>query len=431
MVDRVPAGRVASYGDIAVLAGTGPRQVGRIMAGYGHLTCWWRVVRADGTSAVADRAAAYWDEEGIPYRDGRVSMRTCRWSNYPGRMTELTVRAWGTPGFAAPLEPVTVTRRELREDDVRIRIEFAGICHSDIHTMRGDWGERAYPLVPGHEIVGIVEAVGPAVTTFREGERVGVGCFVNSCGECDACLAGEISYCDEGPTPTYGGFDGEELTQGGYSQAIVVRESFVVSVPEGLDPAATAPLLCAGITTYSPLRRWGAGPGKRVGVIGMGGLGHVGVKIAAAMGAEVTVFSHSTAKRDDALSFGATRHVSTADGLPEDLRRHFDIILNTVSVDLDTAAYLGLLRFDGALVQLGLPGEPLQAPARMFTQQRRSLSGSLVGGIRETQEMLDFCATHDITAEIELIGAEHINEAYDRTIASDVRYRFVIDATTF
>lgn len=346
-------------------------------------------------------------------------------------MTELTVRAWGTTGFAQPLEPVTITRRELRDDDVRIRIEFVGICHSDIHTMRGDWGERSYPLVPGHEIVGIVEETGPTVTAYREGDRVGVGCFVNSCGTCDACLQGEISYCDEGPTPTYGGYDGDELTQGGYSQAIVVRESFVVRVPDGLDPAAAAPLLCAGITTYSPLNHWGAGPGKRVGIIGMGGLGHVGVKIAAAMGAEVTVFSHSAAKREDALNFGAVRHVSTADGLPEDLRRHFDIILNTVSVDLDTAAYLGLLRFDGALVQLGLPAEPLQAPARMFTQQRRSLSGSLVGGIRETQEMLDFCAAHGVTAEIELIPAELINEAYDRTIASDVRYRFVIDAASF
>ncbi len=344
-----------------------------------------------------------------------------------------TVRAWGTPGFAQPLEPVTIERRELRADDVRIRIEFAGICHSDIHTMRGDWGERAYPLVPGHEIVGIVDAVGAEVTTFRVGERVGVGCFVDSCGACHPCELGEISYCEEGPTVTYGGLDRAtgEVTQGGYSQEIVVREAFVVRIPEGLDPAAAAPLLCAGITTYSPLRHWGVGPGTRVGIIGMGGLGHVGVKIAAAMGAEVTVFSHSTAKRDDALRFGAVRHISTADGLPEELHRHFDLLLNTVSVDLDTAACLELLRFDGALVQLGLPGAPLAAPVRMFTQARRSLSGSLVGGIRETQEMLDFCAAHGITADIELIDAPFINEAYDRTIASDVRYRFVIDAATF
>ena len=344
-----------------------------------------------------------------------------------------TVRAWGTPGFAAPLEPVTITRRALREDDVSIRIEFAGICHSDIHTMRGDWGERAYPLVPGHEIVGIVDAVGPAVTAFAPGDRVGVGCFVDSCGDCHPCELGEISYCEEGPTLTYGGVDRRdgEVTQGGYSQAIVVREDFVVRIPEGLDPAAAAPLLCAGITTYSPLRRWGAGPGKRVGIIGMGGLGHVGVKIAAALGAEVTVFSHSTAKRDDALRFGATRHVSTAAGLPAELHNHFDFILNTVSVDLDADAYLQLLRFDGALIQLGLPPEALAVPVRSLTQKRRSVGGSLVGGIRETQEMLDFCAAHGVTADIELIDAPSINEAYDRTIAADVRYRFVIDAATF
>jgi len=345
-----------------------------------------------------------------------------------------TVRAWGTPGFQEPLEPVTIERRALREDDVRIRIEFAGICHSDIHTMRGEWGAREYPLVPGHEIVGIVEEVGAGVTSRTPGDRVGVGCFVNSCGQCHACQQGEISYCEQGPVVTYGGVDryaDGEYTQGGYSQEIIVREAFTVAIPAGLDPAAAAPLLCAGITTYSPLKHWGAGPGRRVGIVGMGGLGHVGVKIAAAMGAEVTVFSHSNRKRDDALAFGATRHVSTADGLPEDLLNHFDLILNTVSVDLDTTAYLSLLRFDGALVQLGLPGAPLQAPARMFTQARRSLSGSLVGGIRETQEMLDFCAEHGVTAEIELIDAPAINEAYDRTVAADVRYRFVIDAATF
>lgn len=344
-----------------------------------------------------------------------------------------TTRAWGTPGFAEPLEPVTIERRALRGDDVRIAIEYAGICHSDIHTIRGDWGDRRYPLVPGHEIVGRVEAVGDKVTEYRVGERVGVGCFVNSCGECEPCQAGEISYCDNGVVTTYGAEDPyaeQEYTQGGYSRQIVVREDFVVRVPESLDPAAAAPLLCAGITTYSPLKHWNTGPGKRVAVIGMGGLGHVGVKIAAAMGAEVTVFSHSTRKRDDALRFGAAHHVSTADGLPDEWRNYFDLILNTVSVDLDIDAYLQLLRLDGVLVQLGLPGAPLKTKTRSFTQKRRSLSGSLVGGIRETQEMLDFCAEHGVTAEIELIAAEGINEAYDRTIAADVRYRFVIDAAT-
>lgn len=352
------------------------------------------------------------------------------------RSTEATtVRAWGSTAFAAPLEPVTIQRRALRADDVRIAIEYSGICHSDIHTMMGDWGERQYPLVPGHEIVGRVEAVGEGVTSYQVGERVGVGCFINSCDDCEACAAGEESYCENGPINTYGFADryaDGEYSQGGYSQAIVVQESFVVAIPEGLDPAAAAPLLCAGITTYSPLKKWGAGPGKKVAIVGMGGLGHVGVKIAAAMGAEVTVFSHSGAKREDALRFGASKHVSTADGaFAEEWRNHFDLIINTVSVDLDIDAYLNLLRLDGALVLLGLPGKPLETLTRSFTQRRRILTGSLVGGIPETQEMLDFCAEHEVTAEVELIDAAQINEAYQRTLGSDVRYRFVIDAATF
>ncbi|RNE48205.1 NAD(P)-dependent alcohol dehydrogenase [Corynebacterium alimapuense] len=344
-----------------------------------------------------------------------------------------TTQAWGSLGINQPLEPVIIPRRALREDDVRISIEFSGICHSDIHTMRGDWGARQYPLVPGHEIVGRVTAVGADVVDYQLGDRVGVGCFINSCGSCHACQQEEISYCENGPIPTYGGIDSyadDEYTQGGYAREIVVRESFIVRVPEALDPAAAAPLLCAGITTYSPLKRWGTGPGRRVAIIGMGGLGHVGVKIAAAMGAEVTVFSHSTSKREDALAFGAHDHVSTAEGLPENYRNYFDLILNTVSVDLETEDYLGLLRFDGSLVQLGLPGAPLQTSTRRLAQFRRSLSASMVGGIRETQEMLDFCAEHGVLAEIELISAEDINVAYDRTVASDVRYRFVIDAAT-
>ncbi|MGP6175047.1 NAD(P)-dependent alcohol dehydrogenase [Corynebacterium sp. A21] len=350
--------------------------------------------------------------------------------------TETTTRAWGSPAFAAPLEPMTIRRRALRDDDVRIAIEYSGICHSDIHTVQGDFGEKAqYPLVPGHEIIGRVEAIGEGVTNFQVGEHVGVGCFVNSCGECEACEAGEESYCERGPITTYGVLDryaDGEFTQGGYSRSIVVRESFVVNIPESLDPAATAPLLCAGITTYSPLKKWGAGPGKKVAIIGLGGLGHVGVKIAAAMGAEVTVFSHSTAKREDALRFGAQEHVSTADGsFAQEWRNRFDLILNTVSVDVDIDAYLNLLRLDGALVQLGLPAKPLETGTRTFTQKRRILTGSLVGGIPETQEMLDFCAEHGVTAEIELIDAAEINDAYQRTLDSQVRYRFVIDAATF
>ncbi|MGD7002290.1 NAD(P)-dependent alcohol dehydrogenase [Corynebacterium halotolerans] len=343
-------------------------------------------------------------------------------------------RAWASTSFAAPLEPVTIERRALRTDDVRIAIEYAGICHSDIHTIQGDWGERQYPLVPGHEIVGRVEAVGHGVTGVKPGDRVGVGCFINSCGECAACGAGEESYCENGPINTYGVEDryaDGEYSQGGYSQAIVVQESFVVTIPEELDPAAAAPLLCAGITTYSPLKKWGAGPGKRVAIVGMGGLGHVGVKIAAAMGAEVTVFSHSSRKREDALRFGAVEHVSTADpDFAERYRNHFDLILNTVSVDLDIDVYLNLLRLDGALVLLGLPGKPLETMTRTFTQKRRVLTGSLVGGIAETQEMLDFCAGHGVSAEIELIDVDQVNAAYQRTLDADVRYRFVIDAAT-
>ncbi|QGU06156.1 NADP-dependent alcohol dehydrogenase C 2 [Corynebacterium occultum] len=346
-----------------------------------------------------------------------------------------TTRAWGCTTAGGDLEPLNIERRALRENDVRIAIEYSGICHSDIHTVRGDWGERKYPLVPGHEIIGRVEAVGAAVEKHRVGDRVGVGCFINSCGDCEACRAGEESYCANGAVLTYGSQDrytDHEYSQGGYSQQIVVQESFVVSVPESLDPAAATPLLCAGITTYSPLKRWGAGPGKKVAIIGLGGLGHVAVKIAVAMGAEVTVFSHSTAKREDALRFGAHEHVSTADeSFAATHRESFDLILNTVSVDLDIDAYLNLLRLDGALVLLGLPAKPLSAKTRTFTGRRRVLTGSLVGGIPETQEMLDFCAAHGVTAEIELIDAAEINDAYQRTVDSQVRYRFVIDATTF
>lgn len=345
------------------------------------------------------------------------------------------IRAWGVTSFAGPLEPVTITRRELRGDDISINIEFSGICHSDIHTASGEWGEREYPLVPGHEIVGRVVAVGVDVTNYRVGDRVGVGCFINSCGKCGPCLAGEHTYCDTGAIPTYGQNDryaDDEHSRGGYSQNIVVKEEFVVRVPDSLDPAAAAPLLCAGITTYSPLKHHGVGPGKKVGIIGLGGIGHVAVKIAVAMGAEVVVFSHSTSKREDALTFGAVEHVSTAD--PEfsyTWKDQFDVIVNTVSVNLDISNYLRLLRFDGVLVALGLPGEPMEVPTRLLTSKRRILTGSLVGGIPETQAMLDFCAEHKVTAEIELINANQINEAYARIINSDVRYRFVIDGSTF
>lgn len=344
----------------------------------------------------------------------------------------LDVAAYAAPSATGPLEKTTITRRDLRPQDVLIEIAWAGICHSDIHTARGEWGRVSYPLVPGHEITGHVAAVGPEVTRFHEGDRVGVGCFVDSCRECSSCAAGEEQYCDSGPTGTYGDTDRKgEATQGGYSTHIVVDERFVVRIPENLDMAAATPLLCAGITTYSPLRNWGVGPGSKVGVIGVGGLGHVAVKIAAAMGAEVTAFGHSEAKREDALRFGASAFVSTAD--PESLRPHrdrFDLILNTVSVNLDLDAFMRLLALDGTLVELGLPTQPLQVRAGFLTGKRRSIAGSLVGGLPETQEMLDFCAEHGITAEIETIAADRINEAYERVVASDVRYRFVIDAAT-
>lgn len=345
-----------------------------------------------------------------------------------------TVNAWGVTSLGSPLEPMTVTRRSPRTDDVRIRIEFSGICHSDIHNVRGDFGAKPLPMVPGHEIIGRVVETGSAVTRFAVGDRVGVGCFSNSCGQCDTCRAGEEGYCDNGPVMTYAAEDryaDGEVTQGGYSAEIVTRESFVLRIPDELDPAAAAPLLCAGITTYSPLKHWNAGPGRRVAVVGMGGVGHVAVKIAAAMGAEVTVLSHSEAKRDEARRFGAAELVSTADGsFSSELSNYFDLILNTVSVDLDTTAYMRTLRLDGVMVQIGLPEEPLSVPVRMLTGRRRSLAGSLVGGIAETQEMLDFCAAHNVAAEVEVIDAAQINDAYDRAVRSDVRYRFVIDAAT-
>ena len=344
-----------------------------------------------------------------------------------------TVRAWGVKENRNHVEPVEIERRDLREDDLRVRIEFSGICHTDIHNAEAD---LAWLFVPGHEIIGIVEEVGPKVTRHKVGDRVGIGCFVDACDECDNCRIGETSYCDTGVVTTYNGlnkYHGEtEHTRGGYSQQIIVREDFALKIPDSLDPAAAAPLLCAGITTYSPLKRWGAGPGKRVAFIGMGGLGHVGVKIAVAMGAEVSVFSQSDAKKEDAAKFGAKELIATRDGIPVDeYSNHFDLIINTVSAEIDIASYMELLRLDGTLVQLGLPSEPLSVGVRTFLQKRRSLAGSLVGGIPETQEMLDFCAEHGVVADVEVIGADYINEAYRRTVDSDVRYRFVIDGSTF
>ncbi|MEE2522090.1 NAD(P)-dependent alcohol dehydrogenase [Pseudarthrobacter sp. J75] len=344
----------------------------------------------------------------------------------------LTVNAYAAHSATEPLAPTTIERRDVGPHDVLIDIKFAGICHSDIHTVRGDWGPQPYPLAPGHEIAGIVTEVGSAVTSHSVGDRVGVGCMVNSCRECTNCLNGDEQYCLKGMVGTYGAVDRDgTVTQGGYSTHVVVNEHFVARIPEGIDLDVAAPLLCAGITTYSPLRRWGAGPGKKVAVIGLGGLGHMAVKQAAAMGAEVTVLSQSLKKQEDGLRLGAEHYFATSDpGTFEQLAGSFDLIINTVSAVIDISAFLQLLTVDGALVNVGAPAEPLPVNAFALIGGRRSFAGSMIGGMRETQEMLDFCAEHGLGAEIEVIGADKINEAYERVLASDVRYRFVIDTAT-
>jgi uncharacterized zinc-type alcohol dehydrogenase-like protein len=345
----------------------------------------------------------------------------------------MLVRAYAAPAEAAPLEPTEIERRAVGPHDVRIAIQYAGICHSDIHTVRGEWGPQHYPLAPGHEIVGVVEEAGPEVLNHKVGDRVGVGCFVNSCRECPACLAGDEQYCRVAGVATYGSVDRDgTITQGGYSTHVVVDSRYVLSVPESLDPAAATPLLCAGITTYSPLRRWKAGPGKKVAVVGLGGLGHMAVKLAVAMGAEVTVLSQSLKKQEDAARLGASAYYATSDeGTFEQLAESFDLIINTVSAPVDVNAYLGLLKIDGALVIVGAPPEAMPVSAGALIGGRRSFAGSMIGGIPETQEMLDFCGEHGIGSDVEVISAEQINEAYERVLASDVRYRFVINAATF
>ncbi|MEV7887080.1 NAD(P)-dependent alcohol dehydrogenase [Streptomyces sp. NPDC002817] len=344
----------------------------------------------------------------------------------------LTVNAYAATAATEPLAPTTIERRDVGPHDVLIEIKYCGICHSDIHHARSEWGEQSYPIVPGHEIAGIVTEVGSEVSRYGVGDRVGVGCMVNSCGECEPCQQGREQYCLKGNTLTYGSIDRDgSLTQGGYSTHVVVNDDFVVSIPEGIGLDEAAPLLCAGITTYSPLRRFGAGPGKKVAVVGLGGLGHMAVKLAHAMGAEVTVLSQSLKKMDDGLRLGADHYYATSDPATfEQLAGTFDLIVNTVSAKLDLDAYLGLLAVNGAMVNVGAPAEPLSLQVFSLILQGRSFAGSLIGGIRETQEMLDFCAEHGIGSEIEVIPAEKVNEAYERVLASDVRYRFVIDTST-
>ncbi|MFF6993525.1 NAD(P)-dependent alcohol dehydrogenase [Streptomyces sp. NPDC008313] len=343
-----------------------------------------------------------------------------------------TVAAYAAPAAKAPLERTTIERRAVGEFDVLIDIKFAGICHSDIHQARDGWAEGIFPMVPGHEIAGVVAEVGSGVTRFAVGDRVGVGCMVDSCRECENCRAGLEQYCLKGNIGTYNALDKNgEPTYGGYSTHVVVDENYTLRIPDGLALDVAAPLLCAGITTYSPLKHWNAGPGKKVAVLGMGGLGHMGVKIAHALGAEVTVLSQSLRKKDDGLKLGADHYYATSDPETfEKLRGTFDIILSTVSAPLDFGAFLSLLKTDGALVNVGAPEEPVSLNLFSLLSGRKSLSGSGIGGIRETQEMLDFCAAHGLGAEIELISASEINDAYERVLGSDVRYRFVIDTAT-
>lgn len=343
-----------------------------------------------------------------------------------------TVAAYAAPSATEPLVRTTIERRETGPRDVLIAIRYAGICHSDIHLVRGDWGPVTYPQVVGHEIAGEVVEVGSEVTGFAVGDRVGVGCMVNSCRECENCLAGMENYCLNGNTQTYGSVDRDgTITQGGYSTHVVVDQDFVLRIPESLPYESVAPLLCAGITTYSPLAHWKVGPGSKVAVVGMGGLGHLAVKIAVAMGAEVTVLSQSLSKQEDGKRFGATHYYATSDASTfTALANTFDLIINTVSAPLKLESYLRLLRLDGTMVNVGAPSEPLSLRVFTLFGNRRSFAGSNIGSIAETQEMLDFCAEHGIAPETELIGADEINEAYERVLRSDVRYRFVIDIET-
>jgi uncharacterized zinc-type alcohol dehydrogenase-like protein len=334
----------------------------------------------------------------------------------------------------AALEKYEFERRQLRPRDVALDIAFAGICHSDIHQAREEWGPALFPMVPGHEIVGKVTQVGSQVSKFKVGDTIGVGVFIDSCRKCASCNAGLEQYCVEGMTGTYNNYerDGKTIAFGGYSNKFVIDEDYAVHVPDNLDKAGVAPLMCAGITLYSPLKNWKAGPGKKVGVMGLGGLGHMGVKFAHALGAETTVFSHSPEKKEDALRMGSDHFILTKEVKElEKYKQTYDLILNTVSADLDLEPYLQLLKLDGTLVVIGLPGKPYAINAGTLLGQRRSLAGSMIGGIAELQEMLNFCGKHDIVSEVEVIKADYINTAYDRTVASDVKYRFVIDASSF
>lgn len=342
----------------------------------------------------------------------------------------MQTKAYAAQTATTPLAPFIFERRNLGNDDVQIEILYCGVCHSDLHTVRSEWGSATYPCVPGHEIVGRVVKVGKDVNKFKEGDTVGVGCMVDSCRTCANCKDNLEQFCEKGAIFTYNSPDKHTggITYGGYSESIVVDKEFVLKIPKNLDLAATAPLLCAGITTYSPLRYHNVTKGQKVGVVGLGGLGHMGVKLAKALGAHVVVFTTSPSKVEDALRLGADEVVNSKNA--DEMQKHlnsFHFILDTVSAQHDINAYLLLLRRDGNLTQVGVPPDPLLLSVGSLIFGRRSMSGSLIGGIKETQEMLDFCGKHNVTADIELIPIQNINEAYDRLVKSDVKYRFVID----
>ena len=345
----------------------------------------------------------------------------------------MKVKGLAALSAGASLKPFEFERRAIGAKDVAFKITYAGICHSDIHQVREEWGPSIFPMVPGHEIVGIVTEIGSSVSKFKVGDRIGVGVFIDSCRKCEPCKSGLQQYCDEGMTGTYNGVerDGKTVAYGGYSNGFVIDQDYAVTIPANLDMAGVAPLLCAGITLFSPIKHFKVGPGMKVAVMGLGGLGHMGVKFAAAMGAEVTVLSHSANKREDALQMGATDFQVIKD--PEDLKpldRKFDLILNTVSAMVDINAYLATLKIDGTLVVIGLPDGPYKVSAGAMLNGRKSLTGSMIGGMPELQEMLDFAGAHNIVSEVEVIKADYVDKAYERTVASDVKYRFVIDTST-
>lgn len=345
----------------------------------------------------------------------------------------LPTKAYAAQSATSPIAPFSFERRDPGPKDVLIRISHCGVCHTDIHMSRDEWGGSLYPMVPGHEIIGTVVSVGSGVTKVKAGDRAGVGCFVDSCRTCPSCEAGLENYCEQGFTGTYNSMtrDGKSLNFGGYSEQIVTDERFVLNVSEKLDPAGAAPLLCAGITTWSPLRHWKVGPGQNVGIVGLGGLGHMGIKFARSLGAHVTCFTTSLSKVADAKRLGAHEVVlsSDADALSK-LSQRFDFILDTVSANHDLNTYLGLLKREGTLCLVGVPPEAAAVHAFGLVMGRKRLAGSLVGGLPETQEMLDYCAEHGIVSDVEVIPASAINEAYDRMLRSDVKYRFVIDMAT-